>query len=86
MSQPMRHFPEHYMVDATEYICPEVGELVERRPSHQLAVQAGEYVDRSTDTMIAGKDFGEPANKPLGLFLGYRKSGSSALDHRQEPI
>src|SRR4029077_9695529 len=29
------------------------------------------HVDRA-DTMIAGKGFSEPANKPLGLFLGYR--------------
>lgn len=68
----MRHFPEHDMVDAPEDVRREVSELVERRPSHQLAVQAGDHVDR-TDTMIAGKGFGELANKPLGLFLGYRR-------------
>ncbi len=66
----MRHFPEHDMVDAPEYIRREVGELVERRPSHQLAVQAGDHVDRA-DTMIAGKGLGQSADKPLGLFLGY---------------
>lgn len=63
----MRHFPEHEMVNAPEYIGGEVGELVECRPSRQLAVQARDHVDRA-DTMIAGKGFGEPANKPLGPF------------------
>lgn len=38
VSQTMRQFPEHDMVDAPEDVRREVGELVERRPSHQLAV------------------------------------------------
>lgn len=59
------------MVDAPECVRGEVGALMERCPFRQLTVQASDHVDRA-DTMIAGKGFSEPANKPLRLFLGYR--------------
>src|SRR6218665_1334449 len=60
------------MVDAPEGACCEVGELVERRPSRQLAVQAVHHVDLA-NIMIAGKGLGQSASKRLGLFLGYRR-------------
>lgn len=68
----MRQFPEHDSVDAPEATRCEVGELVEGRPSRQLAVQAVYHVDLA-DIMIAGKGLGQFANKRLGLFLGYRR-------------
>ena len=66
----MRQFPEHDVVDAPEAACCEVGELVEGRPSRQLAVQAVHHVDLA-NIMIAGKGLGQSANKRLCLFLGY---------------
>src|SRR4051812_47590215 len=41
-------------------------ELVERCPSHQLAVHAGDHIDR-TETMIAGKGCGKSAYKTAWL-------------------
>lgn len=73
----MRQFPEHDVVDAPEGARCEVGELVEGRPSRQLAVQATNHVDRA-NIMIAGKGFGQLANKRLGLFLGYRRDDGHA--------
>lgn len=75
--QPVRHFPEYDMVDAPEDVRREVGELIERRPARQLAVQGSDHIDR-TDTMIAGEGFGKFANKPLGLFLGYGRDDGHA--------
>ena len=62
------------MVDAPERARCEVGELLEGRPSRQLAVQAFHHVGLA-DIMIAGKGLGQFANKRLGLFLGYRRDG-----------
>ncbi len=69
----MRQFPEHDRVNAPEDARCEVGELVEGRPSRQLAVQAANHVDRA-NIMIAGKGLGQSASKRLGLFLGYRRN------------
>lgn len=48
----MSHLPQQEMVNAPEYVRREVDELVERRPTHQLAIQTYDHIDRH-DTMIA---------------------------------
>ena len=59
------------MVNAPERDRSIVSELVECRPTRQLTVQAIYHINLSK-VMIAGKSFGQLANKRLGLFPGYR--------------
>lgn len=73
----MRHFPEHDCVDVLESTRCEVRELIECRPSHQLAVQLAYHVGFA-NIMIARKGFGQFASKRHRLFSGYRCNDAHA--------
>ena len=54
-----------------------VGELVERSPARQLAVQAGDHIHRGR-MMIAGESVGHSASEGLCFLLGYRRDHGHA--------
>src|ERR1700759_1047215 len=70
--QPVRHFPEHNVVDALEYARCVVGELVERSPARQLAVQGSDHVHRGR-MMIAGERIDQSPREGLCFHLRYRR-------------
>ena len=68
--QPVRHFPEHDMVDVPERGRSEVRVLVESRPAPQLAVQAIHHIDLGK-IMVTREDLRQSVRECLGLLFGY---------------
>src|SRR5450756_2342879 len=68
--EPVRHFPEHDMINVLERGRSEVRVLVEGRPTPQLAVQAVHHVDLSK-IMITREGFRQSVCECLGLLFGY---------------
>lgn len=68
--QPVRHFPEHDMIDVPERGRSEVRVLVEGCPAPQLAVQAVHHIDLGK-IMITREDLRQSVRECLGLLFGY---------------
>jgi hypothetical protein len=68
--QPMRHFPEHDMIDVPEYGRSEIRVLVEGHPAPQLAFQAVYHVNLDK-IMITREDHRQSVRECLGLLFGY---------------